>query len=886
MFSQSALFFPVHAQIGFARNAAGEFMIDGEGRLVQDPASTSLVMSISGAISVGTYQAGVNWALLELFRRATQEPEFATQYKVPNYSLRAVTGASAGNINTLLWAIEACTEPSRGEAGKYLASLPESSLFAQVWTRMGIGDMLLAPETEPFEPALLNLSRVRGVTDPPVIEGLRSSRLVPGCTVPTGITLTRIRPDTLRLRNKLAIETQRFATVFNASVASTPSGNGQRMQFFHPDQELHKDPRFGKLVQLSPWPGDIHESLVLNAVQASSAFPLAFRPVALQVRYPDTQADSIDVFVDGGVFDNNPLSLVLDLYRVTNGNYAARPTDVIYIDPGRLRRPVSATRKSASSPVTPGGLGAVFDMLGGAVSTARQYELQLIAREQQTDSVRRVFSRLIAERDTVARVLRGALSQVNRLQTTFDAYIRSDSALAQAYRAMKATDTLPGGLKPTDINNLPALLPPFELRLTTRGFPLFSEKLHSFAGFLGAPLRRFDFWVGVYDALYLIGDDYTCRDEPMQRRRACRGRAMAELIQDSALFREPGRSVLAALHDREYNEGQDVLRRAVVAGDLDASLSADTVAQQERAVLLSLFRALEHELDRESEIACTPLTPLGHKLCGSGLAPALIAFRNDPDTVIIQGQAYTGFEIVKRWGRQPDCKDVSNVHCRAEPHFIALVENPERETAEITDRLVTRLHRVEQHLDSFGHPKMSHAVLWFYHLGNLAHSPRRQFFTSAIPDSEARNPLRYLPYHLTAQLGASGYELGYRPTIHAGNRFVVGIPMIGHWNPGPKRDPHLDWYGGLGLSLGQRPSLPTSLLVSEWGVGVRRLQSLEPNFLRRGVTEAEIYATVLANSVRLSLRVPHARGWLYGDGAFAFAIGLTDPGGLAYWLTR
>src|SRR5918993_4333887 len=92
-----------------------------------DPRDTTHVLfSISGGISLGSYQAGMNWGLLELYRSAGADPTFARRFRIPQVLLGSIAGASAGNINTLLWAIEGCTTPSQQP--------PDSSLFWKVWT--------------------------------------------------------------------------------------------------------------------------------------------------------------------------------------------------------------------------------------------------------------------------------------------------------------------------------------------------------------------------------------------------------------------------------------------------------------------------------------------------------------------------------------------------------------------------------------------------------------------------------------------------------------------------------------------------------------------------------------------------------------------------------
>src|SRR5262245_13161056 len=94
--------------------------------------TTPIIFTVSGGISRGAYQGGLNWGLVEIARRSTYDAAFrerlraliggdTVQYKIPKLFLAAVAGASAGNINGLLSAIEWCR--------KRQATVPEQSVF-------------------------------------------------------------------------------------------------------------------------------------------------------------------------------------------------------------------------------------------------------------------------------------------------------------------------------------------------------------------------------------------------------------------------------------------------------------------------------------------------------------------------------------------------------------------------------------------------------------------------------------------------------------------------------------------------------------------------------------------------------------------------------------
>src|SRR5688572_2903701 len=58
-----------------------------------------LAMAISGGASLGSYQSGVTWAMIEFYRRATLDRAYAQRHTLPRFSLASIAGASAGNIN-------------------------------------------------------------------------------------------------------------------------------------------------------------------------------------------------------------------------------------------------------------------------------------------------------------------------------------------------------------------------------------------------------------------------------------------------------------------------------------------------------------------------------------------------------------------------------------------------------------------------------------------------------------------------------------------------------------------------------------------------------------------------------------------------------------------
>src|SRR4051794_33809805 len=67
-----------------------------------DPAATPVVLTIEGGGSLGVYEAGMTWALTQLFKQQSSSELSKRDLRLPRLTLSAVSGASAGSINALL----------------------------------------------------------------------------------------------------------------------------------------------------------------------------------------------------------------------------------------------------------------------------------------------------------------------------------------------------------------------------------------------------------------------------------------------------------------------------------------------------------------------------------------------------------------------------------------------------------------------------------------------------------------------------------------------------------------------------------------------------------------------------------------------------------------
>src|SRR4051812_31189907 len=144
-----------------------------------------LALTLSGGVSLGTYQAGATWALIFALRHtedfvAARErtPRFLRDSTSPPnaYRLDVITGASAGNMNGVFAAIDYCK--SR------MSSNPKSSFFYRAWIPIGFAEMARLPVAD-SNVALFSRESFRGLWRS--IDSAIAVRDYPHCELLVGI---------------------------------------------------------------------------------------------------------------------------------------------------------------------------------------------------------------------------------------------------------------------------------------------------------------------------------------------------------------------------------------------------------------------------------------------------------------------------------------------------------------------------------------------------------------------------------------------------------------------------------------------------------------------------------------------------------------------------
>jgi predicted acylesterase/phospholipase RssA len=394
------------------------------GPRADDPGEDQFALTISGGVSLGSYEAGLNWAVVRFLRlreREFNDPRALLPSRRP--SLIAVTGASAGSINALLAAVLWC----EADDSTRNASV-DRNMLRDAWLGVSL-DALLPENPTAYGPddGVLASSALG-----PLIADVRrevfdpgSLRLRPGCTLPLGITLTRARPEQ-REAAGLRASSQRAVLPMVLEVDAAGRVRMRRQQL--PNRDATES-----VLALAEVPDAqgayLDPESVMQALLASSAFPLAFGPRSLCECAPSCDDEELPAFgtcpgpdpahpsagnscaaqsmlqagselrvcrrrfVDGGVFDNAPIGLAIQQAEAAVRPRLFHPVTYVFIDPDvRRLRPADAPQSGGTGQGATGVLRLTTDL----VATARNRELSRTVEAQHWNRTSRNLLRQMA----------------------------------------------------------------------------------------------------------------------------------------------------------------------------------------------------------------------------------------------------------------------------------------------------------------------------------------------------------------------------------------------------------------------------------------------------------------------------------------------------------
>lgn len=378
-------------------------------------------------------------ARLRLRRLAERTPSERARLKTSLKDRQDVilTGASAGAVSALA-SVLALTDPEP-------LYTPEASPFFTVWMQLGVDQshdsMDFIPESEREESWMLSLRTVNGMIDDieaRLDDNLRNRHSWRG-DIRMGLTTTRLHarelPTHKEVKEAFAVE------VPAASTTGADGGVGDLRWVRLPceDGAAHCKER---APTVSGFPFSFTQ--LAELVKTSGAFPVAFAPLPIECSTHDNisfwgtrcgEREKEFLMLDGGVFDNNPVRLALELTRdFSSGGGAAQPDpdfNIIFPDPDIRARPWEAAPPPPPPPPPATGKAGrtLLDWAAPLVGVAKSQALADYARAHGLDNV-----------DVLMQRTNPASSYVGAFLGFYDRSIRAWDFYAGMYDAMVFID--------------------------------------------------------------------------------------------------------------------------------------------------------------------------------------------------------------------------------------------------------------------------------------------------------------------------------------------------------------------------------------------------------------------------------------------------------------
>ena len=243
-----------------------------------------LSYTVSGGVSLGAYQSGLLYFGNTIVN------------SVEGYSIKIVTGASAGGINSLLSVIDYCSLEQKA---------PSESVYWKSWIPLGIDTLYDPKQVGKYN--LFTRDQVELILD--MMQTHWNKGLRKDCDVVMSVSVTRSSQYDLPVKGKLKVP--RLAESFSFRIIGRGKGKAPLVENF-------PFPDIKRIRLLLPFNRDDDHNfgIIRNLLSATAAFPLAFAPVPIDYCFKMSLDDSLnceqedtrtDTFLDGGVFDNGPI---------------------------------------------------------------------------------------------------------------------------------------------------------------------------------------------------------------------------------------------------------------------------------------------------------------------------------------------------------------------------------------------------------------------------------------------------------------------------------------------------------------------------------------------------------------------------------------------------
>lgn len=252
-------------------------------------AETKVAFSLSGGVSLGSYEGGVFHRLIEKDRSSLRP------------RTKVIFGASAGSINGLFGLMDLCGFEEQKK---------EESLLWKMWIPNGLNQL---ESTDKKNTALLDRKTIVPLFD--IVRKKWNEGLHTDCDIIFGAAVTRKRPFVTEYQPGLDVIRQ--PEFFSVRI----KGRGRGLPPTVENYQISRADQYRTYLPVGSSPEKDVEVL-LDLIQASSAFPGAFSPYPIkfcffkpgEVYSGCTRKNAREeLFIDGGIYHNGPVGYAYDV---------------------------------------------------------------------------------------------------------------------------------------------------------------------------------------------------------------------------------------------------------------------------------------------------------------------------------------------------------------------------------------------------------------------------------------------------------------------------------------------------------------------------------------------------------------------------------------------
>jgi hypothetical protein len=470
-----------------------------------------LAIAISGAVSLGSYEAGVMYEIVEAIAQHNDNPETTEDEKI---EIDVITGASAGGMTACILAQKLLF------AADELRDSNTNALF-NAWVQDVDLELLLQMGKENPNQSIFSSALIAEIGERYLLQRYKSNssqgspkrHLAAAAEIRLGIAMSNLNGFDFKI------------PLANLSTSKNPEDPNRSFVYTQ-----HKD-RAVYILNSESDREDLWKEIELRG-RSSGAFPFAFRVLPVERRKEEEvftgsvfgqgeKNEETFAYTDGGAFENEPLGMAKKLVNQIDRN----PRDYekrffLFVAPGAKGSTVSTFKAEEANYLSTG------KAIAGAIFAQARFQ-DWIATSKINEAIQRFDRQAIALKDlllaepadkqtafdTVADSLLTALYQTQQPNAKLQALQDKDNKrlreqFTKEYQELKTArgdQVAETWLKTIQTLEKSADLGSKDLirvyAITSNNVELGGEKLSAFGGFFGQNIREHDYNVGRYKAI-------------------------------------------------------------------------------------------------------------------------------------------------------------------------------------------------------------------------------------------------------------------------------------------------------------------------------------------------------------------------------------------------